>query len=71
VSAVRLEGGGPLFSHASALGLLVAGTTGHRFVLAGVGMAGVLVFLPWVVEYSLGGAVGVAVVILLSGGAAG
>jgi hypothetical protein len=67
VTAVRLEGGGPLFGLASALALLAAGTTGHRFALAGVGIAGVFMFLPWTVGYFFGGTVGVPVVILLSG----
>jgi hypothetical protein len=67
VTAVRLEGGGPLFGLASALALLVAGTAGHRFALAGVGVAGIFVFLPWTVGYFFADTVGVPVVILLCG----
>jgi len=66
-TAVRLEGGGLLFGLASALVLLVAGATGRRFALAGIGVGGVFLFLPATVGHFLADTVGVPVVILLSG----
>jgi hypothetical protein len=67
LTAARLEGGGPLLGLASALVLLAAGATGHRLVLAGAGIAGIFVFLPWTVDHFLADTVGVPAAILLSG----
>jgi hypothetical protein len=67
LTAGRLEGGGPLLGLGSALVLLLLGATGHRLVLAGVGIVGVFVFLPWTVGHYFADTVGVPVAILLSG----
>ncbi len=65
--AARWQGAGLVFGLASALGLLVAGTTGRRSVVAGVGIVGVLLFLPATVTHFFAGTVGVPVLILLAG----
>ena len=58
---------GLLLGLASAAGLLVIGTTGHRLGLAGVGIWGVIMFLPATVVHFFAGTVGVPVLILLTG----
>jgi hypothetical protein len=58
---------GLLLGLASAAGLLVAGTTGRRLALAGVGIWGVVMFLPATVVHFFAGTVGVPVLILLTG----
>ncbi|HZD02033.1 MAG TPA: hypothetical protein VFA46_18125 [Actinomycetes bacterium] len=67
LAAVRWEAAGPVFGLASALALLVAGAAGRRRVVAGIGIAGVFVFLPWTVVHFFAGTLGVPVVILLCG----
>jgi hypothetical protein len=66
-TAVRWEGAGLVFGLASATGLLVAGTTGHRLALAVVGIIGVVMFLPATVVHFFAGTVGVPVLLLLAG----
>jgi Predicted membrane protein (DUF2157) len=66
-TAMRWEGAGMVFGLANATALLVAGTTGRRFVLAGVGVVGVFVFLPPTVGYFFADTLGVPVVILAAG----
>jgi len=61
------EGAGLVFGLASAAGLLVAGTTGHRLALAAVGIIGVVMFLPATVIHFFAGTVGVPLLILLAG----
>jgi Predicted membrane protein (DUF2157) len=61
------EAAGLLLGLASAVGLLVAGTTGRRLALAGVGILGVVMFLPATVVHFFAGTVGVPVLILLAG----
>ena len=58
---------GLLLGLASAVGLLVAGTAGRRLALAGVGILGVVMFLPATVVHFFAGTVGVPVLILLTG----
>jgi hypothetical protein len=67
VTAVGWRGGGPVLGLASALALLLAGMSGQRRVVAGIGTAGVLVFLPWTAVHFFASAIGVPVVILLCG----
>lgn len=61
------EGAGLLLGLGSTGALLAAGTTGRRMALAGVGIAGVIAFLPATVVHFLPGTVGVPVLILLTG----
>jgi Predicted membrane protein (DUF2157) len=65
--AAGWEAAGLLLGLASAAGLLVAGTTGRRLALAGVGIFGVVMFLPATVVHFFAGTVGVPVLILLAG----
>jgi hypothetical protein len=67
LTAVRWEAAGPVLGLASALALLLAGATGRRRVVAGIGIAGVFVFLPWTAVHFFAGTLGVPVVILLCG----
>jgi hypothetical protein len=61
------EAAGLLLGLASAVALLVAGTRGRRLVVAGVGIWGVVMFLPATVVHFFAGTVGVPVLILLAG----
>jgi len=67
MTAELWDGAGPVLGLVSALGLLAGGSRIHRLVLAVIGVAGVAVFLPWTVARFFAGALGVPVVILLSG----
>jgi hypothetical protein len=58
---------GLLLGLASAVALLEAGTRGRRLALAGVGIWGVVMFLPATVVHFFAGTVGVPVMILLAG----
>jgi hypothetical protein len=63
----RWEGGGLVFGLASAVGLLVVGTTGRRLGLAVVGIIGVVLFLPATVLHFFAGTVEVPLLLLLAG----
>jgi hypothetical protein len=65
--AAGWEAAGLLLGLASAAGLLAVGTTGRRLALAGVGIWGVVMFLPATVVHFFAGTVGVPVLILLAG----
>jgi hypothetical protein len=65
--AAGWEAAGLVLGLASAAGLLVAGTTARRLVVAGVGIFGVVMFLPATVMYFFAGTVGVPLLILLAG----
>jgi hypothetical protein len=66
-TAAGSEAAGLLLGLASAAGLLAAGTTTRRLVLAGVGIFGVVMFLPATVVHFFAGTVGVPLLILLAG----
>jgi hypothetical protein len=65
--AIDSRAAGLLLGLASAVGLLLVGMAARRLALAGVGIAGVVVFLPTKVVHFFAGTVGVPVLILLSG----
>lgn len=58
----------PVAGLATAAGLLAAGSRGHRPVVSGLGVLGVLVFLPATIITFFGDTVGVPVAFLLVGG---
>jgi hypothetical protein len=61
------QAAGLLFTLATALGLLAAGTVRRRFVMAAVGTAGVMMTLPATIDWFFAGTVSVPLGILLSG----
>jgi hypothetical protein len=63
------EAAGLLLGLGSTAALLAVGTTGRRLALAGVGIVGVVMFLPATVVHFFPGTVGVPVLILLTGAA--
>jgi hypothetical protein len=65
--AAGWEAAGLLLGLASAAALLGAGTAGRRLALAGVGIWGVVMFLPTTVVHFFAGTVGVPLLILLAG----